>query len=97
MFSTAPRFEMKVADIGDVPFRSRYRLEMNHDNIEAHFNKIVDANVIPLAVGPHSRLTVALSPRWRRPSINAIGMIEYAERLTIMPRTTPRRGSAVDH
>lgn len=35
VLKTAPRFEMKVADIGDVPFRSRYRLEMNHDNIEA--------------------------------------------------------------
>lgn len=47
----APVHEMKVADIGDVPFRSRYRLEMSHDDIEAHVMHIVEAGVLPLSVG----------------------------------------------
>lgn len=47
----APVFDLKVADIGDVPFRSRYRLEMSHEDIEQHFGWIVAAGVVPLAVG----------------------------------------------
>lgn len=47
----APVFDLKVADIGDVPFRSRYRLEMSHEDIEQHFGRIVAAGVVPLAVG----------------------------------------------
>jgi agmatinase len=34
-----------------VPFRSRYRLEQSHEDIEAHIGKIVDAGVAPLSVG----------------------------------------------
>jgi agmatinase len=47
----APVFELAVADIGDVPFRSRYRLEESHEDIEAHVAKIVEAGVAPLSVG----------------------------------------------
>lgn len=47
----APVHELKVADIGDVPLRSRYRLEQAHEDIEKRFNQIVDAGVTPLAVG----------------------------------------------
>lgn len=47
----APVYELRVADIGDVPFRSRYRLEESHEDIEAHIRKIVDAGVTPLSVG----------------------------------------------
>lgn len=47
----APVYELKVADIGDVPFRSRYRLEQSHEDIEAHIGKIVAAGVTPLSVG----------------------------------------------
>ncbi len=54
---TAPLFEMKVADIGDVPFRSRYRLEMSHEDIEVYFNRIVQAGVIPLSVGGDHSIT----------------------------------------
>lgn len=57
VLETAPVFEMRVADIGDVPFRSRYRLEMSHDDIEAHFARIVSAGVIPLAVGGDHSIT----------------------------------------
>jgi guanidinopropionase len=57
VLKTAPLFEMKVADVGDVAFRSRYRLELCHEDIEAHFNKLVDANVIPLSVGGDHSIT----------------------------------------
>ncbi|MCD2185086.1 agmatinase [Rhizobium sp. GN54] len=53
----APVQELRVADIGDVPFRSRYRLEMSHEDIEKRFNQIVDAGVIPLAVGGDHSIT----------------------------------------
>src|SRR5690606_11929054 len=42
----APVFELEVADIGDVPFASRYRLEQSHADIEAHVRKIVEAGVL---------------------------------------------------
>ncbi|TIW91014.1 MAG: agmatinase, partial [Mesorhizobium sp.] len=47
----APTHELKVADIGDTPFRSRYRLETSHEDIERRTNQIVDAGVIPLSIG----------------------------------------------
>ena len=47
----APTHELRVADIGDVPFASRYRLEQSHDDIERHINRIVDAGIVPLSVG----------------------------------------------
>ena len=53
----APVQELRVADIGDVPFQSRYRLEVSHDDIEKRFNQIVDAGVIPLAVGGDHSIT----------------------------------------
>ena len=48
---TAPLIDLQVADIGDVPFRSRYSLESCHEDIEAHFAAIHAAGVTPLAVG----------------------------------------------
>ncbi len=47
----APVHELKVADIGDVPFKSRYRLEQSHVDIEAFVSKVVERGVIPLSVG----------------------------------------------
>jgi guanidinopropionase len=47
----APVQELRVADIGDVRFQSRYRLELSHDDIEKRVNQIVDAGVVPLSVG----------------------------------------------
>ncbi|RUX25782.1 agmatinase [Mesorhizobium sp. M7A.F.Ca.US.011.01.1.1] len=47
----APTHELRVADIGDTPFRSRYRLETSHEDIERRTNQIVDAGVIPLSIG----------------------------------------------
>lgn len=53
----APVHELRVADIGDVAFQSRYRLELSHDDIEKRINQIVDAGVIPLSVGGDHSVT----------------------------------------
>lgn len=51
VLGTAPVHELAVADLGDVPFASRYRLEESHDDIERYFALLVGAGVLPLAVG----------------------------------------------
>ncbi|MET0597212.1 MAG: agmatinase [Mesorhizobium sp.] len=53
----APVHDLKVADIGDVPFRSRYRLELSHDDIERRIGQIVAAGVAPLSVGGDHSIT----------------------------------------
>lgn len=47
----APLQQCSVADIGDVPFRSRFDLTACHADIEAHLSVIADAGVVPLCVG----------------------------------------------
>lgn len=47
----APLAEIKVADIGDVAFRSRFSLEDSHQDIEAFYTKLAAAGVSPLSVG----------------------------------------------
>ncbi len=51
VLGTAPLVDLKVADVGDVPFRSRYSLESCHEDIEAHFALFAKAGVTALAVG----------------------------------------------
>lgn len=51
VLACAPVQELRVADIGDVAFQSRYRLELSHDDIEKRINQIVEAGVLPLSVG----------------------------------------------
>jgi agmatinase len=51
VLETAPVHELAVADIGDVPFASRYRLEQSHGDIERHVGLVVGAGVVPLSVG----------------------------------------------
>jgi len=46
-----PASRLKVADVGDVAFRSRYSLADSHADIEAYYARIADASVIPLSVG----------------------------------------------
>ncbi|MBB3464474.1 agmatinase [Rhizobium sp. BK377] len=64
----APVFDIRVADIGDVPFASRYRLEMSHDDIERRIGQIVDAGVVPLSVGGDHSIT--------HPILKAVGRKE---------------------
>ncbi|MBL8584294.1 MAG: agmatinase [Rhizobiaceae bacterium] len=53
----APIYELRVADIGDVPFRSRFRLEQSHEDIERRIAQIVAAGVLPLSVGGDHSIT----------------------------------------
>ncbi len=53
----APVQDLRVADIGDVSFQSRYRLELSHDDIERRISQIVDAGVVPLSVGGDHSIT----------------------------------------
>lgn len=57
VLGTAPLFDLRAADIGDVPFQSRYRLELSHDDIEKRIGQIVDAGVAPLCVGGDHSMT----------------------------------------
>ena len=47
----APMGMCSVADIGDVPFRSRYSLQSCHEDIEEFYKRVVGAGVTPLSVG----------------------------------------------
>jgi len=53
----APITTLEVADVGDVPMRSRYSLDECHADIEACFASVVRAGVIPLAVGGDHSIT----------------------------------------
>jgi agmatinase len=64
----APVQELAVADIGDIPFDSRYRLEQSLDNIEAYIGRIIEQGVIPLSVGGDHSIT--------HPILKAIGKDE---------------------
>ena len=53
----APVHSLRVADVGDVPFRSRYSLPMCIDDIEAWYHKVIDQGVMPLTVGGDHSIT----------------------------------------
>ncbi|MBX4908267.1 MULTISPECIES: agmatinase [Rhizobium] len=53
----APVQELRVSDIGDVAFQSRYRLELSHEDIEKRVAQIVAAGVLPLSVGGDHSIT----------------------------------------
>ena len=55
-----PVADLKVADIGDVPMRSRYSLETSHADIEAWYGRIMDAGVLPLSVGGDHSITYSI-------------------------------------
>ncbi|NMM45624.1 agmatinase [Rhodospirillaceae bacterium KN72] len=57
---TAPLHQMAVADIGDVPFRSRFDLHKSLEDIEAYVTKIAAAGVIPMGVGGDHSVTHAV-------------------------------------
>ena len=46
-----PSAVARIADVGDVPFRSRYSLSQSIEDIESYFHKVVAAGVKPLSVG----------------------------------------------
>jgi agmatinase len=52
-----PLSELEVADIGDVPMRSRFSLADCHADIEAFYTRICTAGVVPLSVGGDHSIT----------------------------------------
>lgn len=55
-----PTYELRVADIGDVPMQSRFSLDACHADIEAYARRIVEAGVRPLAVGGDHSISLPL-------------------------------------
>ncbi|WP_299131900.1 agmatinase [uncultured Amaricoccus sp.] len=53
----APIHDLRVADVGDVPFSSRYMLEQGHREIEGWIAAMVAAGVTPLSVGGDHSIT----------------------------------------
>jgi guanidinopropionase len=47
----APMAELRAADVGDVPFRSRFSLEQSLEDIEAFHARMHGAGVVPLSAG----------------------------------------------
>ena len=52
-----PSEHHRIADIGDVFFRSRYMLDMVMEDIESYFAKVIDAGVRTLAAGGDHSIT----------------------------------------
>ncbi|MCK5934397.1 MAG: agmatinase [Fulvimarina manganoxydans] len=51
VLKTMPTHEIAVADIGDVPFRSRFDVALSHEDIEAATKKVLSTGALPLFVG----------------------------------------------
>lgn len=60
-----PLSELRVADVGDVPFRSRFDLDTSIDDIQRYYERVYEAGVIPLSVGGDHSVT--------HPILRAIG------------------------
>ncbi|MGE8942086.1 agmatinase [Leptospira interrogans] len=55
-----PASLVKLADIGDVPFRSRYSLADSHEDIETFYTRLHAAGVIPVSVGGDHSMTLPI-------------------------------------
>jgi agmatinase len=53
----APIYDLRVADVGDVPFSGRYDLHQSHAEIEAWIGAMVAQGVVPLSVGGDHSIT----------------------------------------
>ncbi len=56
-FRGVPKGKVRAADIGDVPFRSRYSLEQSLEDIEQFFGTLRAQGVRPLSVGGDHSIT----------------------------------------
>lgn len=63
-----PSEVLKIADIGDVPFRSRYSLEQSIEDIERFYKELVKTGALPLSVGGDHSVT--------HPILKALGEVE---------------------
>jgi agmatinase len=56
-FRMVPKGMVRAADVGDVPFRSRYSLEQSIEDIEIYYSGLVAQGVRPLSVGGDHSIT----------------------------------------
>jgi len=56
----APMGHLRVADVGDVPMKSRFSLDECHADIEAFYSEIARASVVPLSVGGDHSITLPI-------------------------------------
>jgi len=56
----APVHQLRVADIGDVPLRSRFSLDRSHRDIETTCDAIHAAGVLPLSAGGDHSITLPI-------------------------------------
>jgi agmatinase len=56
-FRAVPKAAVRAADVGDVPFRSRYSLEQSLEDIERYFGALKAQGVRPLSVGGDHSIT----------------------------------------
>jgi guanidinopropionase len=56
-FRAVPKAAVRVADVGDVPFRSRYSLEQSLEDIERYYGALHVRRVRPLSVGGDHSIT----------------------------------------
>jgi agmatinase len=57
VLKVVPSAECSVADIGDVPMRSRFSLESSIEDIAAFYERVRKAGVVPLSVGGDHSIT----------------------------------------
>jgi guanidinopropionase len=55
--NVAPKVDCRIADVGDVPFRSRFNLVSSLEDIETYYTGVVGAGVRPLSVGGDHSIT----------------------------------------
>lgn len=55
-----PSADLRVADVGDVPMRSRFDLAACHADIEAFYARLAEAGVVPLSVGGDHSMTLPI-------------------------------------
>ena len=56
-FKTVPQSLVRAADVGDVPFRSRYSLEQSLEDIESYYRDLDARSIRPLSVGGDHSIT----------------------------------------
>src|SRR5712671_306508 len=56
-FRMVPKGTVRAADVGDVPFRSRYSLEQSIEDIETYYSELTALGVRPLSVGGDHSIT----------------------------------------
>lgn len=56
-FKAVPQSMVRAADLGDVPFRSRYSLEQSLEDIERYYRDLTSGGVRPLSVGGDHSIT----------------------------------------